>query len=191
MRKDALYCDRPDSDRRRACRTVMDEIFTRLTAWLSPLAAFTCEEAWTTRFPDAGPNALRVIPDTPAAWRNDAEAARWARVKDTLGLVTMSLEGHRRDKDIGSSLEAAPQVSAGADCFTAFSGLDAAEIFRTSAANIEERSSLAHGEVEIKFRKAEGEKCDRCWRILPEVKEPARLCLRCEDAVSQWDHAHA
>src|SRR5690606_18176896 len=82
VRKDALYCDRPDSDRRRACRTVMDEIFVRLTAWLSPLAAFTCEEAWTTRFPEAGPNGLRVMPKTLAEWRNDTEAARWEKVKE-------------------------------------------------------------------------------------------------------------
>ena len=70
IRKDILYCDRPDSLRRRACRTVMDLVFERLTAWLAPLAAFTMEEAWETRFPRAGSNALRVIPDTPAAWRN-------------------------------------------------------------------------------------------------------------------------
>ncbi|HTX50981.1 MAG TPA: isoleucine--tRNA ligase, partial [Caulobacteraceae bacterium] len=57
--KDALYCDRPDSERRRATRTVMDAVFERLTIWLAPILAFTMEEAWSTRFPDAGPNALR------------------------------------------------------------------------------------------------------------------------------------
>ena len=46
IRKDALYCDRPDSLRRRACRTVMDEVFARLTMWLAPLTPFTMEEAW-------------------------------------------------------------------------------------------------------------------------------------------------
>ena len=80
IRRDALYCDRPDSLRRRAVRTVMDAVFERLTAWLAPLIPFTMEEAWATRFPDAGSNCLRVIPETPADWRNDAEAARWAKV---------------------------------------------------------------------------------------------------------------
>ena len=67
IRRDSLYCDSPASDKRRACRTVMDLAFERLTAWLAPITPFTTEEAWTTRFPDAGSNCLRVIPDTPAA----------------------------------------------------------------------------------------------------------------------------
>ena len=41
IRKDSLYCDRPDADRRRAARTVMDEVFLRLTAWLAPIHCFT------------------------------------------------------------------------------------------------------------------------------------------------------
>jgi isoleucyl-tRNA synthetase len=51
IRKDSLYCDRPDAIRRRACRTVLDAVFERLTAWLSPITPFTMEEAWSTRFP--------------------------------------------------------------------------------------------------------------------------------------------
>ncbi|HAV49890.1 MAG TPA: hypothetical protein DCX75_06855, partial [Brevundimonas sp.] len=51
VRKDSLYCDRPDAIRRRAARTVMHEVFLRLTAWLAPLTPFTMEEAWTTRYP--------------------------------------------------------------------------------------------------------------------------------------------
>ena len=98
VRKDALYCDAPSSVRRRAARTVMDACFERLTVWLSPIAAFTTEEAWTTRFPDAGSNALRVFPETPAAWRNEAEAERWAKVQTVLAVVTGALEVERRGK---------------------------------------------------------------------------------------------
>ncbi|HEX6860939.1 MAG TPA: isoleucine--tRNA ligase [Caulobacteraceae bacterium] len=183
VRKDALYCDRPDSLRRRAARTVMDAVFERLTVWLSPLLAFTCEEAWTTRFPDAGSNLLRVFPDTPAKWRNDAEAARWEKVEEVTGAVTAALEIERREKRIGSALEAAPKVST--EHTGAFEGLDAAEIFRTSGA------TLKAGELTVRPFKAEGEKCARCWRILPEVKEPSRLCLRCEDAVAHLDQNRA
>ena len=87
IRKDALYCDRPDSLRRRAARTVMDEVFARLTAWLAPLTPFPMEEAWTTRFPDAGSNCARVIPDTPAEWSNPAEAERWSAINTVLEVV--------------------------------------------------------------------------------------------------------
>lgn len=179
IRKDALYCDRPDSVRRRAARTVMDAVFERLTIWLAPLLCFTTEEAWTTRFPDAGSNCLRVMPQTPEEWRNDAEAARWAKVEEVTAAVTFALEAERREKRIGGALEAAPEVTA--NNLDAFDGLDAAEIFRTSAA------TLKAGELNVRPFKAEGAKCGRCWRILPEVKTTSALCLRCEDAVAAWD----
>jgi isoleucyl-tRNA synthetase len=124
---------RPDALRRRAYRTVLDYVFERLTIWLSPLTSFTMEEAWQTRFPEAGSNSLRVMPETPAAWRNDAEAARWAKVETVMSVVTGALEVERREKRIGSALEAAPVVHvADADLLSAFDGLDAAEVFRTS-----------------------------------------------------------
>ena len=69
IRKDSLYCDKPSDVKRRAARTVMHEVFMRLTAWLAPLIPFTMEEAWGTRFPDAGPNALRVLPERVGAWK--------------------------------------------------------------------------------------------------------------------------
>ncbi|QUD87677.1 isoleucine--tRNA ligase [Phenylobacterium montanum] len=201
IRRDALYCDRPDSLRRRACRTVMDLVFERLTAWLSPLACFTMEEAWATRFPSAGSNCLRVIPETPAEWRNDAEAERWGRVETVTRAVTGALEVERREKRIGAALEAAPRVHITApELLAAFEGLDAAEVFRTSQA------SLVAGEgpegafrldevkgVAVEPLKAEGQKCARSWRILPEVGSDPRypdLSLRDADAVAYWDEQH-
>jgi len=198
IRRDVLYCDRPDSLRRRACRTVMDLVFERLTAWLAPLASFTMEEAWATRFPDAGSNCLRVIPQTPEAWRNEAEASRWARVEAVTRVVTGALEVERREKRIGAALEAAPTVFiADPALIAAFDGLDAAEVFRTSQASL----GVGEGPSEA-FRldgvagvavlplKADGAKCARSWRILPEVGSDPRypdLSLRDADAVADWD----
>jgi isoleucyl-tRNA synthetase len=198
IRRDALYCDRPDSLRRRACRTVMDAVFERLTAWLSPLASFTMEEAWTTRFPDAGSNCLRVIPDTPADWRNDAEAARWDKVQVVTRAVTGALEIERREKRIGAALEAAPRVHiTDPALLAAFDGLDAAEVFRTSQASLVAgdgpdnafRLGEAKG-VAVEPLRADGRKCARSWRILPEVGSDPRypdLSLRDADAVAWWD----
>jgi isoleucyl-tRNA synthetase len=198
VRKDSLYCDRPDSARRRAARTVMDLVFERLTIWLSPLTPFTMDEAWTTRFPEGGSNALRAFPDTPDSWRNDAEAARWAKVQDVTRAVTGALEIERREKRIGGALEAAPKVwIADPELLGAFDGLDAAEVFRTSAAELiageppPEAFRLAEVPgVAVEPRRAEGCKCARCWRVLPEVAPPKMLCLRCEAAVEAWDAAH-
>jgi isoleucyl-tRNA synthetase len=199
IRRDVLYCDPPERMRRRAARTVMDAAFERLTIWLAPILAFTCEEAWSTRFPGAGPNALRVFPKTPADWRDEVEAARWRKVERVTRVVTGALEVERREKRLGAALEAAPTVHlADPELAEAFRGLDAAEVFRTSAA------SLTPGEgpdaafrldelagVAVEPHAAPGAKCARCWRVLPEVKAPAMLCERCEEAVAEWDASRA
>ncbi len=187
VRKDALYCDAPDSLRRRACRTVMNHAFERLTAWLGPIAPFTIEEAWASRHPGDKANLYRVIPETPAEWENPAEAERWGKINSVLAVVTGALEGERREKRIGSALEAAPEVSvADAALVGAFEGVDPAEVFRTSQAVLKagagEGFTLAdYPGVAVRPFKAEGGKCARCWRILPEVK--AELCQRCEAVV--------
>ena len=199
IRRDALYCDRPDSQRRRAARTVIDAVFERLTVWLSPLMPFTTEEAWTTRFPDAPSNCLRVFPETPDAWRNDAEAARWAQVQSVTSVVTGALEVERREKRMGAALEAAPAVEiADAGLRAAFEGLDPAEVFRTSAATLAAGAGPADGfrlsetpGVAVSPLRANGHKCARCWRVLPQVKAPSFLCERCDDAVARWDAAKA
>ena len=201
VRKDSLYCDRPDSARRRACRTVMDLVFERLTIWLSPLAPFTMEEAWTTRFPGAGSNSLRVFPDTPGDWRNDAEAARWDKVQAVMSVVTGALEIERREKRIGGALDAAPKVwIAEAALLEAFAGLDPAEVFRTSQAELVSGEGPAEAfrltevaGVAVAPLKAEGRKCARSWRVLPEVGSDPRypdLSLRDADAVAHWDRVH-
>jgi isoleucyl-tRNA synthetase len=201
VRRDALYCDRPDSLRRRACRTVMDLAFERLTIWLAPLLAFTMEEAWSTRFPTAGPNALRVFPPTPEAWRNEAEATRWERIERVTAVVTGALEVERREKRLGGALEAAPRVHiADMDLLAAFDGLDPAEVFRTSQAALVAGPGPGNAfrlegvpRVAVEPIKAEGRKCARSWRILPEVGGRADypdLSLRDADAVACWDAAH-
>ena len=198
IRRDTLYCDRPDSLRRRAARTVMDAVFERLTIWLAPLIPFTMEEAWTTRYPDAGSNCLRIFPDTPVAWANPTEGERWARVQVVTSVVTGALEIERREKRMGAALEAAPLVHiSDPELAAAFEGLDPAEVFRTS------QSTLLIGEgpvdafrivqtpgVAVEPHRAEGHKCARSWRILPEVGTDPRypdLSLRDADAVSAWD----
>ncbi|HLK24292.1 MAG TPA: isoleucine--tRNA ligase [Caulobacteraceae bacterium] len=201
VRRDVLYCDRPDSVRRRACRTVMDLVFERLTAWLAPILAFTMEEAWAMRFPAAGPNAMRTLPETPDAWRNDAEAARWAKIETVTRVVTGALEIERRDKRIGAALEAAPKVwIADPKLLAAFDGLDAAEVFRTSQATLVEGRGPKGAfrlpdiaSVAVEPLKAKGGKCARSWRILPEVGSDPRypdLSARDADAVAAWDAAH-
>jgi len=201
IRKDALYCDSPDSLRRRACRTVMNILFERLTLWLGPIMTFTMEEAWASRNPGSEANLFRVLDAVPETWTNSAEADRWRKIETVLGVVTAALEDKRRDKVIGSALEAAPVVHlADNGLLEAFEGIDPAEVFRTSQATLSYEPA-PHGAfrldgintVAVEFATAQGRKCQRSWRILPEVGTDPRypdLSLRDAEAVAKWDAAH-
>jgi isoleucyl-tRNA synthetase len=194
IRKDSLYCDDPADPRRRAARTVLDELFSRLTAWLAPVLCFTAEEAWLSRNPGDDESVhLRTYPETPAAWRDDALAAKWEQVRRVRRVVTGALEQERAEKRIGSSLQAAPTVHVTAAYLAALAGLDMAEISITSDITLVEGDPPPGAftldevpEVGVIPDSAEGEKCERCWRVLPEVggrPEAPGTCGRCADAV--------
>ncbi|MDP3175993.1 MAG: class I tRNA ligase family protein, partial [Phenylobacterium sp.] len=204
IRRDALYCDQPSSLRRRAARTVMDLVFERLTIWLAPLIPFTMEEAWTTRFPDADSNCLRVFPETPSAWRDEAEAARWDAALAVRRVVTGALEVARREKLIGSNLDAAVDVFVTDAAFAWPFGeaLPLEDVMITSAASLTvgqggpaEAFRLAETPgVAVAVRRAEGAKCARSWKISTEVGADPRypeLTPRDAAAVAEWDARHA
>ena len=197
IRKDSLYCDRADSPRRRATRTVLDQLFNCLTAWVAPFCCFTAEEAWLARHPSETDSVhLRTFPDIPADWRDDALAARWARIRDLRRVVTGAIELERAEKRIRSSLEAAPVIYMSADYADVMKGIDLAEIAITSDASLSSEAAPANAftladvaGVAVVPRLAEGAKCVRCYRVLPEVtREPARgeVCDRCADAVAHF-----
>ena len=195
IRKDALYCDAADSIRRRACRTVLDILFERLTIWLAPMLCFTMEEIWLNRFPSETDSVhLKTIPDTPADWQDADLAAKWATIRKVRRVVNGAIEPHRSAKDIGSSLEAAPIVFI-ADEITraAAQSVDLADMCITSAITISADAAPSDAftldEVEgvaVTFAKADGEKCARCWKILPDVGSHPHdsVCGRCDSAVT-------
>ena len=198
IRKDALYCDRADDPKRRAARTVLDHLFHCLTAWLAPVICFTAEETWQARFGGdsaAAPSVhLRQFPDVPTDWRDDALAAKWAKVRTLRRVVTGALEIERAEKRIGASLEAAPVVYAPADYIEAMDGIDLAEISITSDATLSGDTAPADAftqpdapGIAVVSDHAAGDKCQRCWKVLPEVggaSDAPGTCARCADAVA-------
>jgi len=203
VRKDALYCDRPDDPRRRACRTVLEQVFLCLTSWLAPILCFTAEEAWLAWGRGAESSVhLRIHPTLPEAWQDEALAARWEQIKAVRRAITGALELARAEKTIGSALQAAPLVHIADPALLALcQGLDMAELAITSGLTLlagegpAEAFRLAEVPgVAVEARLAEGEKCQRCWQVLPEVgQETAHpdLCRRCGDAVEALDRAAA
>jgi isoleucyl-tRNA synthetase len=200
VRKDALYCDAPSSFRRRACRTVLDETFSRLTAWLAPILPFTAEEAWLTRFPDSVSVHLRIFPDTPDSWEDDFAGEEMAKLREARAVVTGALEVARRDKVIGSALEAAPRVFVVDDGLRAsLLAVDFAELCITSGVAIVEGEGPADAfrlpealGVAVIVEKAPGVKCARSWKYFdPATADPRYpdITPRDAEAVAAWDAA--
>jgi len=195
IRKDALYCDAPGTIRRRAARTVLDELFKCLTIWLAPFICYTAEEAWLTRYPSEDGSVHRqVFPALPDAWLDPALGAKWERVRRVRRVVTGALEIERAAKRIGSSLQASPQVFVAPEDVEALQGIDFAEICITSSIAVEvgEGPADAFRLEDVKGvaalpRQASGIKCERCWQVLDEVGHvPGHddLCKRCAEAVA-------
>jgi isoleucyl-tRNA synthetase len=200
IRKDTLYCADPASLERRACRTVMDEVFNCLVPWLAPILCFTAEEAWQTRYPNPKESVhFGVWRDLPADWVDENLGLRWMRVRDARLVVTGAIEKLRADGVVKSSLQAHPTLYAPAAVIEAFDGLDAADIFITSSASLKQATPPADARlaeddetIGVTVALAEGHKCQRCWKILPEVDDAEdAMCQRCDDVVSTMGDAAA
>ncbi len=186
IRKDSLYCDAASSVRRRAARTVMDEVFNRLAIWFAPVMVYTCEEAWEQRHPGKGSVHLQQFPKTPDEWLDAGLAAKWDAIFKVRKAVTEALEVERREKRIGSSLEAAVSVSiADADTLKAFDGEDAAEIFITSDAKL--AAGGENGAITVSSARVPGDwiKCARSWKYFaPASADPAFPDITPRDAAA-------
>ena len=177
VRKDSLYCDAPASAKRRAYRTVLDILFHALVRWVSPVLCFTAEEVWATRCPEAGSVHLLVWPEIDPAWRDEALARKWELIRATRERVTEAIEPLRREKVIGSSLEARilyPDLELD---LTDEALADLAEIYIVSEV-------MPGGGDRIEVTRTGFSKCGRCWRHRPEVSEEGGLCGRCEEVVN-------
>ncbi|MDW3222630.1 MAG: isoleucine--tRNA ligase [Paracoccaceae bacterium] len=193
VRKDVLYCD-GDTLERQSARTVLDILFHRLTSWLAPIMVFTMEEVWLERYPGSDSSVhLTDFPETPETWLAPELAAKWAGVRSVRRVVTAALEVERTNKVIGASLEAAPLVYvADADLRAALETLPFEDICITSQITLtgdtppETAFSLPETSgVSVGFAKATGDKCARCWKVLPDVGQHSHpgVCGRCDSAI--------
>jgi isoleucyl-tRNA synthetase len=198
IRKDSLYCDPYSSVTRKACLTVLDHLFRATVAWLAPMLSFTAEEAWLAREPAAVSGHLELFPPVPAAWRGDALAEKWRKLRNIRRVVTGALELERAAKRIGSSLEAAPIIYVSdPDLFAAAVDADLAELCITSAATLVEGEGPNSAfrlddvrDVAVEPRLAEGRKCARSWKILPSVGDDPQfpdVTPRDAQALREWE----
>jgi isoleucyl-tRNA synthetase len=180
---------------------VLDTLFHALIRYAAPVLVFTSEEVWGTRYPEGGSVHLLEWPDltslrhsresgnpatsdgswTPDQVRGDELKGKWAKLRSLRQQVTEAIEPLRRDKVVGSSLEAEVTVQAVA-VPDGVGDEELAELFISATVG---RSD----DPAVTVRKSDDAKCGRCWRLLPEVPEDGGLCARCEDVVAQLDTA--
>lgn len=184
IRKDALYCDPINSTRRRACRTVINEIFLRLTTWLAPIMCFTMEEVWQARFPSEDKSVhMELFRDAPEAWLNPNLDFDMNYIKSFRTQVSEAIEPLRKEGVIKSSLEASVSVQCSWDFDKAFEAVglhtnsdyadpanpkdSVADYLIVSECSPEFDEKLNEAEVQIKIvdmKEGGYRKCERSWK---------------------------
>ena len=175
-----MYCDAPDSPRRRATQTAMRQIFDALCRLLAPIIVFTAEEAWGYLGASASVH-LQLFPK--------ADGATNARIIDQVnellklrGVIGQAVEKARQEKLIGNALEAAVILRCDRSIIAEISKEELEEFFILSDLTIEDSV-----ETEASISKTPFQKCARCWRHRPSVGASAahpELCDRCEQVVA-------
>ena len=190
IRKDSLYCDGKDSLKRRSVSTCLHILFDFLSKWFSPIISFTCEEAWQSRHQENSTSILsQTITEKDFIYSYSNLEKTFDELKRVRKSVTAALEIKRNEKLIGSSLQAKAIIYIPLDIQQTLSKLNLAEMCIVSDVEVKEiskktSSSMNFDEEDIfvDISLAEGDKCQRCWTILPEVKDNHNhLCSRCDN----------
>lgn len=189
--KDRLYTFRADSPLRRGSQTVLYDILVALTKLMAPILSFTADEIWRM-LPEAGRGGsvsvqLAPFPEADATWNDVQLAKRWEQLLAYRTRVQGVLEERRRDKVIGSSLEAHVQIEAGPETHQFLKGyeLDLSTIFIVSRVSLR-RAETDQADLQISVEKSQAGKCERCWNYRDAVgKDTAHptLCERCVEAI--------
>ena len=181
IRKDSLYCDDLLSKKRSACINLLSLILDMLLKWFAPILSFTTEEIFQIINKEKNSSIhLESFPKIPDRWENKKLSEKWEKFKTVKKVVNAAMEIKRSSKDIGSSLEADIKIYLGEEYLNLAKDLNLSEYFITSKAELKKMSDDKNlfkldeiENIKVLVKKAEGEKCSRCWKIFPNP------CARC------------
>src|SRR5207249_11757293 len=159
--KDRMYCDVPDSPRRRATQTVMHEIFDALCRLLAPVLVFTAEEAWRYS-KSVGSVHVQEFPETDG--RGHEASGQIQELLRLRGVIGQAIERARQEKLIGNTLEAQVVLHSDSDVTEKVSQEELEEFFIISDLTIQQAK-----EASASVTKTPYQKCARCWRHRPTV----------------------
>ena len=162
IRKDVLYCDSKESEKRKSCIIVLNIVLESLIKWFAPILSFTTEEIFTLISTNKKSIHLEKFIEFPKSFENKDLNEKWISLKKVRDICNISIEAKRASKEIGSSLEANLSISLNKKLFEIVKNIDFAELCITSNAQIK-KSDLE--EIKAVTTKAEGIKCPVCWKI--------------------------
>lgn len=195
--KNRLYTSAPDSKSRRAAQTVLYKVLDALTLVLTPILAFTCDEIWKAMPHDSSKNVTSpLFNDIPCAdyiETDEAFISKWDKIHEIRTDVQKALEQARTAKVIGKPLEAKVTLYADGELAQFLKSVEAQlpEIFITSAVELANGNGDFAGDVKglsVSVAKADGEKCERCWKFSSTVGECSghpTLCKECAEVMAQ------
>lgn len=188
--KDRLYCEKEDSEVRRAAQTAMYRILSAVARLAAPIISFTAEEIWTymphTSTDDKESIFLNQMPEKSGIEFSDEFVSKWEFIYSTRETVNKVLEEKRNEKLIGKSLEANIIIHCGESLYEKYNALteELKDILIVSGVSASKDGNDEAPEIEV--IKAEGEKCERCWSYSNTVgsdSEHPTLCARCAAVV--------
>jgi len=168
IRKDTLYCDAVDSDKRQSCITVLNVLLDSLLKWFAPILSFTTEEIYQLVSKKNKSIHLENFIDLPKKFENLNLAKKWSELIKIRDICNISIEEKRTTKEIGSSLEAELQIKLNSKFREIVGNLDLSELCITSKVEINFDDK---NDVTVLTQKASGKKCPVCWKISPDPCE--------------------
>jgi isoleucyl-tRNA synthetase len=188
--KDRLYTLAPKSLSRRAAQTAMFTIVDGLTRLMAPILPMTADELWTV-LPATREESvhLALFPERLEALVDNDLMERWSELIKLRDQVNVAIETKRKEKAIGNSLAAKVTVEASGSAAQLLERYrdDLPAIFIVSQVALKDVSGLAENEVTVTVTRADGVRCDRCWRYVPSVSsDPGHpgVCDRCADVLA-------
>jgi isoleucyl-tRNA synthetase len=192
--KDRMYTLGAASEARRSGQTAMYVIVDGLARLLAPILSFTMDEVWRNLPGNREPSVhLALFPQEVEQWRDEALLDRWSQLGAVRDRVNVALEEKRQQKAITSSLSARVGLAAAGPLAELLAGYrdDLPTIFGVSHVDLDviptEAAAVPDG-MEVTVSRADGIKCERCWRFVPSVSEAGEfkgLCDRCVDALAE------
>ncbi|WP_075502419.1 isoleucine--tRNA ligase [Candidatus Pelagibacter communis] len=162
IRKDTLYCDPINSEKRKNTLVLLNIILNSLLRWFAPILSFTTEEIYRLIKKDKKSIHLENFLDFPKKFENAELNSKWLKLLKIRDACNLSIEEKRANKEIGSSLEAELLVKLNENNQKIIEGIDLSELCITSLVKIEKSDKQ---EITVQTTKAKGQKCPVCWKI--------------------------